>query len=463
MSAVESGERWLVLTESGECYTKSKQTRRRLQRILDRRLRAALAGAPSAELVRRRRRLLVRVCEPADLERAGRAAARTFGIHRVAEATPLAEEPLDALLAQVADRARERVRGRTFAVRLRARGGQSWRTTDVAADLGARLVGVSAGVDLDSPEVEVRLEADGDVAWLIERVWQGPGGLPLGSQDVVATLISGGFDSAVAAGMVMARGCPTDFVHMTLECAQSDHATAVAHHLARQWAVGTRPRLWMLDFQPVRQALLTHVCSQLRQVVLKQVMLAAADRLAQRVGYPALVTGESIGQVSSQTLANLAEIDRAATRTVLRPLAGVPKQDIIDRAHQLGTHDLSVRAKEVCDLSDGPVAVAATTGELAEAAGDLILPLVATALDSLQVVDLSVWMPGAPGVPVVDAEADVPVVRVDGPDDAEAVPTGQPLALSGRDALRVATRLVAQGRDVRVAQPSAAATETTAA
>lgn len=460
-----SSERWLLLTESGECYTKSNQTRRRFRRILDRRLRAALAAhAPAAELVRERRRLLVRVPETEDLEAAGRAAARAFGIHRVVEATPLAEEPLDALLADVAERSRERVRGHTFAVRIRARGGQRWHRTEVAADLGARLLDVSAGVDLDDPEVEVRLEADGDVAWLIERAWDGPGGLPLGSQDTVATLISGGFDSAVAAGMVMARGCPTDYVHMTLECAQSDHATAVAHHLARDWAVGTRPRLWMLDFQPVRQALLDHVRSQLRQVVLKQVMLAAADRLAERMGYPALVTGESIGQVSSQTLANLAEIDRAATRPVLRPLAGLPKQDIIDRARGLGTHDLSVRAKEVCDLSDGPVSVAATTAELADAAGDLTEPLVATALDTLQVVDLSVWMPGAPGVPVIaESPADVPLVRVDGPEDAQAVPGEGSLALTGREALRAATRLVGEGRDVRLLEPSPAVTEATAA
>lgn len=457
VSPLADTERWLLLAESGECYTKSNQTRRRFRRILDRRLRGALAAhAPTAELVRQRRRLLVRVPADEDVDAAGRALARTFGIHRVNEVTPLQEEPLEQLLAEVAERARERVSGRTFAVRLRARGNQSWRRTDVAADLGSRLYDASAGVDLDHPEVEVRVEAYGDVAYLIERSWEGPDGLPLGSQESVATLVSGGFDSAVAAGMVMARGCPTDFVHMTLECAQSDHATAVAHQLARDWAPGMRPRLWLLDFQPVRQALLEQVRSQLRQVVLKQAMLAAADRLAERAGYPALVTGESIGQVSSQTLANLAQIDAVASRPVLRPLAGLAKPEIIERARQLGTHDLSVRAKEVCDLSDGPVSVAATSAELKAAGAESIEPLVDAVLDTLQVVDLATWMPGAPAVPVTAPDrGDAPVVRVDEPADADALPADGPVTLTGSAALPLATRLVAEGRDVRVVQPGA--------
>lgn len=457
VSPLAETERWLLLAESGECYTKSNQTRRRFRRILDRRLRGALAAhAPAAELLRQRRRLLVRVPAGESVDAAGRAVARTFGIQRVAEATPLREEPLEELLDEVAERARDRVAGRTFAVRLRARGNQPWRRTEVAADLGSRLYDVSAGVDLDDPEVEVRVEAYGDVAFLLERTWQGPAGLPLGSQDTVATLVSGGFDSAVAAGMVMARGCPTDFVHMTLECAQSDHATAVAHQLARDWAAGTHPRLWLLDFQPLRHALLEQVRSQLRQVVLKQAMVTAADRLAARAGYPALVTGESVGQVSSQTLANLAQIDAAASRPVLRPLAGLAKPEIIERARQLGTHDLSVRAKEVCDLSDGPVSVAATAGELDEAGAGVIDSLVDAVLDTLHVVDLATWMPGAPAVPVTAPDReDIPVVRVDEPADADTLPPQRPVALTGSAALPLATRLVAEAEDVRVVQPSA--------
>jgi thiamine biosynthesis protein ThiI len=464
VSPLAETDRWLLLAESGECYTKSNQTRRRFSRVLDRRLRAALAAhAPAAELVRERRRLLVRVPEEADVGAAARAVARVFGIQRVSEVVPLREEPLEALLAEVAERARDRVTGRTFAVRLRARGNQRWKRTEVAADLGSRLFDDSAGVDLDSPEVEVRVEAYGDWAFLVERSWEGPGGLPLGSQGRVATLISGGFDSAVAAGMVMGRGCATDFVHVTLECAQSDHATAVAHHLARDWAAGTQPTLWLLDFQPVRAALLERVRSQLRQVVLKQVMLAAADRVAERAGYPALVTGESIGQVSSQTLLNLAEIDRAASRPVLRPLTGLGKQEIIERARQLGTHDLSVRAKEVCDLSDGPVSVAATADELADAAGEWVEPLVDTALAGLEAVDLATWMPGAPAVPVAaEVPAEAPLVRVASSADAAALPADGPLALTGPEALPAATRLVAEGRDVRFV-PRSADTETTAA
>lgn len=456
--ALTRTERLLLLTESSESYTKSNQTKGRFRRILDRRLGAALAAhAPSAEVVRERRRLLVRVGDAEETTAAAAAVSRTFGIHRVTQVTQLSDGSLDELLDEVAELTRERVAGRTFAARVRARGGQSWSGTQASADLGTRLVPYAAGVDLDNPDVEVRIEAFGDAAFLVDRVWPGPGGLPLGTQERVVTLMSGGFDSAVAAAMVMARGCPTDFAHLTLECAQSDHATAVAHQLARDWAAGTQPRLWLLDLQPARSALLEHVPSALRQVALKQLMLAAVDRLADRAGYAALVTGESVGQVSSQTLANLVEIDRAADAMVLRPLTGLTKDEIIERARRLGTHDLSARAKEVCDLSDGPVSVAATTTELSAATDDLFEPLVDAALAGLEVVDLSAWRPGAPTVPVVDlVPAHAPLVRIEQPDDADSVPATGPVTLAGGAAARVATTLAAEGRDVHLLLPRTA-------
>ncbi|QBI18765.1 hypothetical protein ER308_03835 [Egibacter rhizosphaerae] len=450
--------RWLLVAESGEFHTKSLQTRRRFRRVLRSRLRAGLATrAPAAWVVRPRRRpLMIRAPEHA-VESAAAVAAHTFGVHAVREAVPFAERPLDLLIGELGEYLRPRVAGRTFAVRARKRGGQRWRTNDFAADLGARLFDASAGVDLESPEVEIKVELFGDTAWVVEREWPGPDGLPLGTQERVVSLLSGGFDSAVAAWMLMRRGAPTDFLHLMLECAQSDHATALAHHLVREWAPGTRPRVWMLDAEAVNGVLTELVRSDLRQMVLKQVMFTAADRFAERAGYPALVTGDALGQVSSQTLSNLVTLDAYTSRPVLRPLVGLPKEEIVAQAKRLGTHDLSARAKEVCDLGNGPVSVAASPHDLARAGGDVVEALVEQSLAGLRVLDVSEWVPGMSAVPVSGEPPEgSESVHVDKPGDDPAVPHGRPIAVGGRGAVSVATRLAAVGHDVRVVHPAAA-------
>lgn len=446
----------LLVFASSELYTKSRRTREWFDRVLRENLRDGLARrVPDATVAHdRRRRLFV---DADDLERAAEVARRTMGVRQVAEAVPVPEGSLDELVAAVSDLARPRVAGRTFAARVKRRGNQPWGTTDAEAAIGAALFDDSAGVDLDSPQVVVRVEAYGDRAWLVQRTWDGPGGLPLGTQERCLTLLSGGFDSTVAAWMVMARGCPTDFVHFSLDCAQSDHAAAVARELWRHWGAGTRPRLWVVDFQRVKEALLEEVPAPLRQVLLKQYMTAAADRLAARHGTDALVTGEALGQVSSQTLSNLALIDRSSERAVLRPLIGMDKQDIIAKARDLGTHDLAVRAKEVCDLAQGPVMVTADRSRLERARRRLPADLVSRALSAPRVIAVDEWVPGAPGIPVLrEPPPDVVPTWVDAEGTPAHAPTGDPVVLSGPGAVVLAGRLQADGREVTVVDDAGA-------
>lgn len=463
--------RRLLLTLSGEIHTKAPRTRRRFGRVLQDNLRDVLARrAPETRLVQEGRRLLVDVDGDAavagasseddhPLQRAGLAAVSVFGIQRADLAVELPADSLDALVARLADLARDRVAGRTFAVRATRRGSHAWTSGDLARRLGDALLADSAGVDLDDPQAEVVVEVYGEVAYLVERRWDGFGGAPLGTQEPVLSLLSGGFDSPVASWMLMRRGSPVHFFHVMLECAASDHAVAVARELARNWAPGHRPLLWKVDFQPVRAALFDATPPRLRQVVLKQLMFAAADRLADRLGIPALLTGESVGQVSSQTLTHLAEIERGVSRPVLRPLAGLTKDEIIDWSRRIGTERLSARAKEVCDLSDGPVAVAARRATLARAHAALPDDLVSRALDTLEVVDLDTWQPGQPPVPVVErAPTGVPVLDPD--DDLPAV---GPVAVRGLAGARRASAVAATGREVCLVDPPAGADPLSAA
>jgi thiamine biosynthesis protein ThiI len=389
-------DRRALLTVADEIHLKSKRTRRRFVRILRENIASALdrAGLRADVIDAPSGRMTAIPRDPADLERLAAVLAAVFGIHRVDVVRRVAIADLDELCAAATDLFAPRVAGRRFAVRVRRRGQHEWHTGDAERAIGSLLLPSSAGVDLDHPDITAHVEVwDGD-AYLVERRTAGAGGLPLGTQPAVLSLLSGGFDSPVAAWLLMRRGSPVDFVHVTMDCAQSDHALAVAFELWRRWGAGSDPTVWVVEFRDVKDALLRCVDDAHRQVVLKQLMFRTAATLARRHGHPALVTGESVGQVSTQTVANLAEIDRAHDATVLRPLAGFTKDEIVAWSRRIGTHDLSARAREVCNLSVGPVETAARRGRLLRAAAGLPPELVDRALARTVRVRLASWQPG---------------------------------------------------------------------
>jgi thiamine biosynthesis protein ThiI len=170
-----------------------------------------------------------------------------------------------------------------------------------------------------------------------------------------------------------------------------------AYELWRHWGAGTSPRWWVVDFQPVKEALEHHAPRRARQVVLKSLMLEAAGHVASETGISALVTGDSIGQVSSQTLANLTSLDAATDKLVLRPLVSMDKDEIIAWSRRVGLEDLGRQAREVCDLSGPRVAVAMTPDALRRARVDLPPDLVEKAVGSRELIDLREWEPGMPG------------------------------------------------------------------
>ncbi|MBU1701256.1 MAG: hypothetical protein KJ970_14335 [Candidatus Eisenbacteria bacterium] len=382
-----------------------------------------------------------------DLDQAALIASETFGVQRVEKIRPVSNAPLEEMSVAVAEASRDRVVGKTFAVRVRRRGGHAWTSLDAERLIGSHLFPYAAGVDLIHPQVTVQVYVQGDQTSLVEETLEGPDGLPLGVQGRALTLISGGFDSAVAAWMIMRRGVPMDFLHFSLDCAQSEHATAVTYELVKRWGHGNQSFYHRIDFQPVKEALLKYVDSSLRQVVLKQFMVAVAELVLKSFGHLVLVTGESVGQVSSQTIAHLAAIDCHCTTTILRPLSGFSKIEIINRSRLVGTHNLSARAKEVCDLSDGPVAVAARRWELNNAHGALPPDLIHSVLTSWKFIDINDWEPGCPMIPVLGAS----------PSDYTPVHAGKtpppdegPVALTGRKAAWAASKLHRAGREVCV-------------
>jgi thiamine biosynthesis protein ThiI len=320
---------------------------------------------------------------------------RVFGVASVDEMIEIEAGDLDHLASEIARLTEERVAGRTFGVRVKRRGEHPWSSYDLASRAGALLVAAGGRVHLDDPEEPVEVTVLGDRAFLVLERHRGPGGLPLGTQEPVLVLISGGFDSVVAGWMMMSRGCPVEFVHFSLSCAQSDHAVAVARALWERWGYGMDPLVHIVDFQAVKEALLQHVDARMRQVALKVEMAEAASALAEERGILALVTGDALGQVSSQTLPHLVAVSGAAAVPLMRPLLGLPKEAIIDYARRIGTAELSARAQEVCDLSEGrPVATGARPERVARSMEDLPESLTSNALSGRRTVRLREWFPG---------------------------------------------------------------------
>jgi thiamine biosynthesis protein ThiI len=391
-----SAERFLRVVGSPELYLKSRSTRTRFVQLLAENLRSGLRLAGLEGKVSRTGIQELRVDGP-DLEAAGAVAAATFGIGRINLVEAIPYEGLDDLAAAVVERTRDRVRGHTFAVRVQRRGGQEWASIDAERLIGRLLLDDSAGVDLTSPQETVSVRAEDDLALLVLTAPEPPNGLPMASQEAALALLSGGIDSPVAAWMMMRAGCPVDFLHLEMECSVTDQALSVGHELVRRWSHGAEPRFHVIDFQPVKDALREHVDPRLRQVVLKRKMLQAAERLARSQRISMLITGDSLGQVSSQTGAHLVEMDRAVDIPVLRPLVALRKEEIVAMSRRIGTFELSIRTKEVCDLSDGHrVATNASPGALAKAEEGLREDLLDRVFGTLRVVKAREWTPGMP-------------------------------------------------------------------
>ena len=366
------GER-IVVRPTGEITLKAARARRRFQGTL----RANIADALRARGVACRLGMSgARIVLSTDSGEAARAVLpRVFGIssYSVVEAT--ADCDLDAIAARGEAAFADAVRGRSFAIRAKRSGhgkdGIGFTSVDVARRLGAALDRYGS-VDLNAPEVAVEVEVDPTQAVMYSARTPGPGGLPLGVQGRALTLLSGGFDSAVAAWRLMKRGVATDFALCNLGGGAYERLVLqVAKVLTELWAHGQRPRLFVVDFGPIVEELREKAREAYLQVLLKRQMYGVAERIAVEEGLEVIATGESIGQVSSQTLKNLASIDDSVALPVIRPLIACDKREIVAEAERIGTAPLSARVREYCALTDARPVTAASAKRVAEEAAKL--------------------------------------------------------------------------------------------
>lgn len=206
-----------------------------------------------------------------------------------------------------------------------------------------------ARVDLESADFTVTVEILPRDAFFGFNKIAGAGGLPVGASGRVVSLISGGIDSPVAAYRMMQRGCRLIFVHFHSvpfqDKTSQDKVRQLVTRLTRHQFAS---RLHLVPFGEIQRRIVAAVARPLRVVLYRRMMLRIAEAIARKEKGKALVTGESLGQVASQTLDNMAIIQQAARLPILRPLVGMDKQEIIDQARRIGTFEISTIPDQDC-------------------------------------------------------------------------------------------------------------------
>ena len=375
----------VLIRFGAELAIKSRRTRQNFLNRLSKNVRDALSSSgEDFELRTGWNRFVATITSDAQLH----ALSRVFGVSSIS----ILDAVVTADLATIVERGRElygaRVRGRRYAVRARRHGRHEFASRDVEVELG-RALNEGATVDLAKPEVVVHVEVRDDEAFLFADRIDAPGGLPLGVEGQAISLISGGYDSAVSTWLMLKRGVQLDYVFCNLGGDAYERAVVqVAKVLADDWSFGSRPRLHVVDFGPVLDELRSKALQRYWQVVLKRLMYRAASAIAAEREAHAIVTGEALGQVSSQTLINLRAIEPAADVPVFRPLIGFDKEEIITRARTIGTAALSEQVKEYCAIAPGHPVTAAPVSHVEREEQKLDLAVLERAVASRKVLDL---------------------------------------------------------------------------
>jgi thiamine biosynthesis protein ThiI len=383
-------ERQIVVVRLGE-ITLKKKNRPYFIRQLGRNIRRALRGTGVRDLELSPNRVLIAPGPHFDWPEARDRLSRVFGVQNFSLCQVLPWD-IDAIRAEVLRVAAEQSFA-SFRITVQRSDKRFPGTSqELERDIGAAVKAASgARVDLAHPEANLHVEIMPGGAYVYDARTKGPGGLPVGVSGRVVALLSGGIDSPVAAWRLMGRGCQVAFVHFMsfpyLDASSRDKAIALVRLLTR-WQY--KSRLHVVSFGDVQHQIVASCPPRLRVVLYRRFMVRIAETIARRARAEALVTGESLGQVSSQTLSNMATIDAAAVLPVLRPLVGRDKEEIIDEARRLGTFETSIEPDQDCCTLFVPrnpaTSSSAAEAEAAEQALD-VDALVQQALASVETLD----------------------------------------------------------------------------
>jgi thiamine biosynthesis protein ThiI len=343
----------VILCRYGELFLKAGN-RRAFERVLADNARAMLTELPRARVEQTHGRLLVRL--PADdADEAAARLTRVFGLVSLSIARQVeAKADLEAITAIAVDEARAvaaRERPASFKIESRRADKRFARTSlEIDRHVGAA-VQASTGlpVDVHTPALRLGIEVGTDVAHVFAGKRDAPGGLPVGASGRALLLLSGGIDSPVAGWLAAKRGLALDAVYFHsppyVGEKSRDKVLALGKQLARWQALRS---VTVVPFTGVQKRLRDAGPAELAVVLYRRMMMRIADAIGDKLEIAALVTGENLGQVASQTIENLTAIEAAARRVVLRPLVTYDKVETTALARRIGTYETSILPFEDC-------------------------------------------------------------------------------------------------------------------
>jgi thiamine biosynthesis protein ThiI len=343
--------RAVILCRFGEIFLKG-DNRPRFARALSDNVRWAVEGVPDARVSSPHGRIVVDVPEE-EVEDACARLARVFGLVSISPARTVAAEMAAIEEAAVAVARAALLRRPAASFRVEARRSDkrfALSSPEIAREAGARIAAATGvAVDLEHPALTVGIEVATDAAYVYADTRPAPGGLPVGASGRALLLLSGGIDSPVAGWLAAKRGLALDalYFHSPPFVGEKsrDKVVTLGRELARWQALRS---IYVAPFTEAQKRLRDAGPAELAVVLYRRMMMRVADRLADKLRAGALVTGENLGQVASQTVPNMAVIENAARHLVLRPLLSNDKTETIALARRIGTYEISTLPYEDC-------------------------------------------------------------------------------------------------------------------
>ena len=375
-----------------EIFVKSESVRKRFTRILECNIRNVIQRRCEGVAVFNRRDH-IEVTSESDkyYTEVLEALTHTPGIHHSLEVQQSDFKDLHDIYEQVLERSRADIEGKTFSVRAKRRGKHEFTSIELERYVGGGLNQAveSASVKLKDPEVTVKVEVANDKLNQVLARHKGLGGFPLGTQEDLLSLISGGFDSGVSSYLHIKRGSKVHYCFFNLGGpAHEIGVKQVAHYLWNKYGSSAKVKFISVDFEPVVAEILENVEDGQMGVVLKRMFMRAGGMVADKFKIEALVTGEALGQVSSQTLTNLRHIDNVTDTLILRPLINWDKEDIIDLARNIGTEDFAKVMPEYCGVISKKPTVKAKKGKLEAEEAKFNFEVLEQVIENARVMDI---------------------------------------------------------------------------
>lgn len=343
----------IILLKDGEIVLKGLN-RRTFEDVLKKNIKHALSPLGSFEIRSAQSIIYVKpLSDDIDLDEACLKIPRVFGIVSYSRAAICEEKTLESIMATAPVYLEKELKAaKTFKVEARRSDKRfPYKSPEICAELGGVILDKfpHLSVDVHNPDLIVNVEVRDFGAYVHGAALKGAGGIPVGTSGNAAILISGGIDSPIAAYMMAKRGLKLTAIHFASPPYTSKRAEdKVVRLLRRVSRYAGKMTMYTVPFTKIQETIKNECPEELFTIIMRRLMMQISSRIAEDNNCTALITGESLGQVASQTIGALSCTDEAADLLVFRPLIGMDKQEIIDISYKIDTYDISIEPYEDC-------------------------------------------------------------------------------------------------------------------